>query len=253
MSKEKLHNKSIAQDFNAKNTSHPELNDAQQYATKITVPLNIKCNNCHCDSIIEGQKYYAKKELVQFKEYSNLKLLRFHIKCPNCFTEITFKTNYELETEQIENVETSRHITSKPEKESREKLNQKKILVKRGENSRHGIEEFKNMQEAPVNLSTRKKNFDTKKSRKIEEENKKISELIRKNKEDEEYDDALTKMLKAEIKSLEMEISGKSTHKHSTKESIFSNRSSNIAKEHSKKRNLPAGTVEIVKRRLVFK
>ena len=87
-------------------------------------PFNMRCLTCN-DFIYKGRKFNSRKEDIKDETYLGLTLMRFYIKCPNCFSEITFRTDlenfdYEIEQGATRNFDPRRAIM-KAEKEEKER------------------------------------------------------------------------------------------------------------------------------------
>lgn len=114
----------------------------------------MKCNTCG-DYISKAKKFNARKETIEDESYLNLKIFRFYIKCPQCMSEITFKTN--LETSDYE-MEFGAHrcfdalrlammqADDEVEREKEEeKLNPMKLLENRTKQSKEEMEEIEKL------------------------------------------------------------------------------------------------------------
>ncbi|PWN46622.1 DUF572-domain-containing protein, partial [Violaceomyces palustris] len=65
--------------------------DAQQ-TVRLMAPFTMRCKSCG-EFIYKGKKFNARKETVLGEDYYGIKIFRFYIKCTQCSSEITFKTD----------------------------------------------------------------------------------------------------------------------------------------------------------------
>ncbi|PIC36172.1 hypothetical protein B9Z55_015265 [Caenorhabditis nigoni] len=61
---------------------------------RVMTPFNMQCNSCS-EYIYKGRKFNMDRETVEGESYLGLKLFRFHMKCPNCLSQISFRTDLE--------------------------------------------------------------------------------------------------------------------------------------------------------------
>ncbi|ODQ78239.1 hypothetical protein BABINDRAFT_9462 [Babjeviella inositovora NRRL Y-12698] len=58
---------------------------------RLMIPFSMKCTKC-LEYIARMKKFNARKETTK-ETYLGAKIYRFYLKCPQCYNEITFKTN----------------------------------------------------------------------------------------------------------------------------------------------------------------
>lgn len=117
-------------------------------------PFNMKCNTCG-DYISKAKKFNARKETIESETYLGLKIFRFYIKCPQCMSEITFKTNpetndYEMEFGAHRCFDALRLAMLQEDNEverekEEEKLNPMKLLENRTKQSKEEMEELEKL------------------------------------------------------------------------------------------------------------
>lgn len=64
----------------------------RQQAARLMAPFSMQCLSCR-EYIYKGKKFNARKEQVLNEDYLGIKIFRFYIKCTQCSSEITFKTD----------------------------------------------------------------------------------------------------------------------------------------------------------------
>lgn len=93
MSERKVLNKYIPPNFDPskipKGLGGPKPN---QHTVRLMAPFSMRCNTCG-EFIYKGRKFNARKETVEEEMYLTIKIYRFYIRCPQCGSEITFKTD----------------------------------------------------------------------------------------------------------------------------------------------------------------
>ncbi|CAG90158.2 DEHA2G03696p [Debaryomyces hansenii CBS767] len=117
---------------------------------RLMAPYSMRCTKCN-EYISERRKFNAKKEVTNEK-YMSFKIIRFHITCPKCNNNITYKTspqtagyvpdtgavrNYEPESNTNVNktkVETEEEILERLEKEEKENKSFQLLKEKRKKN-----------------------------------------------------------------------------------------------------------------------
>lgn len=92
MSERKVLNKYFPPDFDPSKIPRQRRTGPQQQAVRLAAPYSMRCNRCG-EYIYKGKKFNARKEVVEGETYYGVKILRFYIKCPQCSSEITFKTD----------------------------------------------------------------------------------------------------------------------------------------------------------------
>lgn len=59
---------------------------------RLMLPFSMRCTTC-LDYIYKGRKFNARKETCAEKYLGRVEIYRFHIKCPSCYAEITYRTD----------------------------------------------------------------------------------------------------------------------------------------------------------------
>lgn len=138
MSERKVINKYYPPDFDpskiVKKKKKVKTGAASLPTVRLMTPFSMKCDSCG-DYISKSRKFNARKETTK-ETYLGMKIVRFHIKCPSCASEILFRTdpksanyviefgakkNYDSEnTNQNWKEETVEEILDKLEKEEAE-------------------------------------------------------------------------------------------------------------------------------------
>ncbi len=93
MSERKVLNKYIPPNFDPekipKGLGGPK---PKQHTVRLMAPFSMRCNTCG-EFVYKGRKFNARKETVEEETYLGIKIFRFYIRCPQCGSEITFKTD----------------------------------------------------------------------------------------------------------------------------------------------------------------
>ncbi|GAA6046857.1 hypothetical protein JCM3770_005678 [Rhodotorula araucariae] len=92
MSERKVLNKYFPPDFDPSKIPRRKMPKDKQQVVRLMSPFSMRCNTCG-EYIYKGKKFNARKETVQGEEYYGIKIFRFYIKCTQCSSEITFKTD----------------------------------------------------------------------------------------------------------------------------------------------------------------
>lgn len=90
MSERKALNKYYPPDFDPSKVSKVKKTKKKERIT-LSLPFSMRCLRCN-EYIAERRKFNATKDITNEK-YMGVKIIRFHIMCPNCNNHITFKTN----------------------------------------------------------------------------------------------------------------------------------------------------------------
>ncbi|KAF2657416.1 DUF572-domain-containing protein [Lophiostoma macrostomum CBS 122681] len=105
MSERKVLSKYYPPDFDPSLLGKRSRDYTQQRSRTITVrlasPFSMRCDACG-EYIYKGRRFNARKETTDKEYLKNLRIYRFHIRCPRCSSEIIFCTDpkhidYELE------------------------------------------------------------------------------------------------------------------------------------------------------------
>ena len=59
---------------------------------RVMLPFSMRCSTC-LDYVYKGKKFNARKETCKEKYLDRVEIYRFYIKCPSCYSEITYKTD----------------------------------------------------------------------------------------------------------------------------------------------------------------
>ncbi|MES1906590.1 MAG: Coiled-coil domain-containing protein 94 [Paramarteilia canceri] len=110
----------------------------------------MQCLTCN-EFIYKGRKFNSRKEDIRNETYLGLTLMRFYIKCPNCFAEITFRTDlqhldYEVEKGAKRNFDPRAALirqNKKEEQENTETQNPMQVLEAR---TKQSVEEMKQLE-----------------------------------------------------------------------------------------------------------
>lgn len=95
MSERKVINKYYPPDFDPskiiKKKKKVKTGSASLPTVRLMTPFSMKCKNCG-EYIAKSKKFNARKESTN-ETYLGMKIVRFHIKCPRCASEILFRTD----------------------------------------------------------------------------------------------------------------------------------------------------------------
>lgn len=95
MSERKVINKYYPPDFDpskiVKKKKKVKTGSASLPTVRLMTPFSMKCKNCG-EYIAKSKKFNARKENTN-ETYLGMKIVRFHIKCPRCASEILFRTD----------------------------------------------------------------------------------------------------------------------------------------------------------------
>jgi len=94
MSERKVINKYYPPDFDPAKIPRARKPKNNQVTVRMMMPMSVRCNTCG-EYIYKGKKFNSKKETVVGEEYLTVKIFRFYMRCPNCSTEFTIKTDPE--------------------------------------------------------------------------------------------------------------------------------------------------------------
>ncbi|MEN2497505.1 MAG: Coiled-coil domain-containing protein 94 [Marteilia pararefringens] len=126
------------------------------FSIRTMAPFNMRCLTCN-DFIYKGRKFNSRKEDIKDQNYLNLTLMRFYIRCPNCSSEITFRTDlenldYEIESGATRNFDARRAMIraeaeEQKTKEEDEKGDSMKVLENRTKSSLAEIKDLEEFEE----------------------------------------------------------------------------------------------------------
>ncbi|KII62199.1 Coiled-coil domain-containing protein 94 [Thelohanellus kitauei] len=163
MSERKVLNKYYPPDFDGAKIPrgpppnlNPNIKRVRQITIRLMAPMSMRCNTCG-EYIYKGKKFNARQETVRNEDYLGLRIYRFYIKCPNCVSEITFKTDPEHTDYVVEDGATrsfqAARIAELQEEERRkqeeeeERTNPMQALEKRTNESRREMEKLEHLEE----------------------------------------------------------------------------------------------------------
>lgn len=92
MSERKVINKYYPPDFDPEKLPGARKSFSGQLPVRMMLPMSVRCNTCG-EYIYKGKKFNSRKETVYGEEYLGVRIYRFYMKCPNCNTEFTIKTD----------------------------------------------------------------------------------------------------------------------------------------------------------------
>lgn len=179
MSERKVLNKYYPPDFDP--SAIPKMKSRGKnvpFNIRLMAPFNMRCNTCGV-YIYKGKKFNSRKEDVENETYLGLRIFRFYIKCPQCVSEIAFKTDikrqdYELEAGATRLFEAERLAQEMAERERQEKEDEElnnpmKVLENRTKASRNEIEQI-DMLEELREMNSRQANIDHEKMLELHKE-----------------------------------------------------------------------------------
>ena len=79
-------------DFDPSLVKRRKTGGGRQTTVRLMAPFSMRCNTCG-EYIYRGKKFNARKETVNDDDYYGITIYRFYIKCSQCSSEITFKTD----------------------------------------------------------------------------------------------------------------------------------------------------------------
>ena len=94
MGERKVLNKYYPPDFDPAKLPKLQLTKDRQYVVRLMAPFTMRCLTCG-NYIWKGKKFNARKENALGEMYLGIQIYRFYIRCPQCLSEITFKTDPE--------------------------------------------------------------------------------------------------------------------------------------------------------------
>jgi hypothetical protein len=92
MGERKVLNKYYPADFDPALLPRNKKPRDQQIKVRTMLPMSICCTTCG-EYLYKGKKFNAKKETCLGEDYLGIEIYRFYIRCTNCSSEITFKTD----------------------------------------------------------------------------------------------------------------------------------------------------------------
>lgn len=95
--------------------SKKQKKDNKSQSVRLMIPFSMKCLKCN-EYIAQSRKFNARKETLD-RDYLGIKIIKFSIRCPRCYTELIFETdpknsNYECIQNCKKNYERAKEIKS---------------------------------------------------------------------------------------------------------------------------------------------
>merc|ERR1712124_93887 len=90
MGERKVLNKYYPPDFDPTQIPKPERDNSMK--VRNMMPMSVQCQACG-GFIYKGTKFNMCKEDVPGEDHIGLQIIRFYFRCPQCDSEITFKTD----------------------------------------------------------------------------------------------------------------------------------------------------------------
>lgn len=130
MGERKVLNKYYPPDFDPAKLPKLEIPKDRQYVVRLMAPFTMRCLTCG-NYIYKGKKFNSRKETAIGEKYLGIQIYRFYIRCPQCLSEISFKTDPEntdyvvdngayrtFQAERIAEMEEERIVQEKEEEEA---------------------------------------------------------------------------------------------------------------------------------------
>ena len=198
MSERKVLNKYYPPDFDPAKLPKLDVEKNRQYVVRLMAPFTMRCLTCG-NYIYKGKKFNSRKEDATGEKYLGIQIYRFYIRCPQCLSEICFKTDpkntdYAVEngayrTFQAERIAELEEDRLREEKEEDEANNPMLALENRTKESRREMDVLDALEEIrDWNARNAHVKFDDLMERHLETE-KKVKE------EEEREDEALVSRL----------------------------------------------------------
>lgn len=102
MSERKVLNKYYPPDFDPAKLPKLDVEKNRQYVVRLMAPFTMRCLTCG-NYIYKGKKFNSRKEDAVGEKYLGIQIYRFYIRCPQCLSEICFKTDPENTDYAVEN------------------------------------------------------------------------------------------------------------------------------------------------------
>lgn len=130
MGERKVLNKYYPPDFDPAKLPKLEIPKDRQYVVRLMAPFTMRCLTCG-NYVYKGKKFNSRKETAIGEKYLGIQIYRFYIRCPQCLSEISFKTDPKntdyvvdngayrtFQAERIAEMEEERIIQEKEEEEA---------------------------------------------------------------------------------------------------------------------------------------
>lgn len=92
MGERKVLNKYYPPDFDPAKLPKLSIPKERQYVVRLMAPFTMRCLTCG-NYVYKGKKFNSRKETAIGEKYLGIQIYRFYIKCPQCLSEISFKTD----------------------------------------------------------------------------------------------------------------------------------------------------------------
>lgn len=102
MSERKVLNKYYPPDFDPSKLPKLNIEKNRQYVVRLMAPFTMRCLTCG-NYIYKGKKFNSRKEDAVGEKYLGIQIYRFYIRCPQCLSEICFKTDPKNTDYAVEN------------------------------------------------------------------------------------------------------------------------------------------------------
>jgi rubredoxin len=130
MGERKVLNKYYPPDFDPAKLPKLEIPKDRQYVVRLMAPFTMRCLTCG-NYVYKGKKFNSRKETAIGEKYLGIQIYRFYIRCPQCLSEISFKTDPEntdyvvdngayrtFQAERIAEMEEERIVQEREEEEA---------------------------------------------------------------------------------------------------------------------------------------
>ncbi len=130
MGERKVLNKYYPPDFDPAKLPKLEVPKDRQYVVRLMAPFTMRCLTCG-NYVYKGKKFNSRKETAIGEKYLGIQIYRFYIRCPQCLSEISFKTDPQntdyvvdngayrtFQAERIAEMEEERVVQEKEEEEA---------------------------------------------------------------------------------------------------------------------------------------
>ena len=95
MGERKVLNKYYPPDFDYTKIKRPRKTESSGiFEVRMMLPMTVQCTTCG-EYIYAGKKFNSKKETVAGEDYLGIRVFRFYMKCPQCSSQFTVKTDPE--------------------------------------------------------------------------------------------------------------------------------------------------------------
>ncbi|KAJ6244060.1 splicing factor yju2 [Anaeramoeba flamelloides] len=94
MAERKVLIKYYPKNFDYRKIPKVKLVENKQHKVRMMMPMTVVCNNCN-ERIGVGKKFNSRKETIKGETYCGIRIFRFYLRCPQCSSEVTIKTDPE--------------------------------------------------------------------------------------------------------------------------------------------------------------